>query len=144
MDAETKISEEEVEAAHQIIPGVTPDALLDVMENPEAFAELARADLYVQMAYMRKMAAHPEFSNSQRLEYAKFLSRMGQVDAPKAGDLGGMHNTLPMISITFPSSGGQVNIGAAPMERVEKDITPDEPVDTGFGSGGKPSSAVLP
>ena len=141
MDTElTTISEDEKGAAAQIIPGVTPDALLDVMENPDGFAELARADLYVQMAYMRKAAAHPEFPNGQRLEYAKFLKAMAI--PTKDGDIGGPHSNIPTINIVFPSSGGRVSIGATRTEHTEKDITPDQ-VDTGFG-GGKQHQAVLP
>jgi hypothetical protein len=43
------------DVAHdQVIPEISPGALLEVMENPGAFSEIARADLYIQMAEMRK------------------------------------------------------------------------------------------
>lgn len=148
MDEETDYEAHEA-VQEQVIPGVTPGALLDAMDNPDDFARIARADLYVQMAHMRRQASHPEMSNAQRMDYAKFLARMGKVDAPQRAD--GELDHIPMISIVLPNSGATVAIGAAPPPRVEKDITPDQElgdvdeIDTGFGSqGGKQSQAVLP
>lgn len=129
------------EAHQQVIPGVSSGALLDAMENPEKFEQIARADLYVQMAHMRRAAAHPEFSANARMEYTKFLARMGKVDAP-AKDANVFDN-VPLISIVLPNSGGAVSIGAPPP--TEKAVIEGEALDTGFGSkGGKPSEAVIP
>jgi septum formation topological specificity factor MinE len=124
-------------AQDQIIPGVTPSALLDAMENPDSFAEIARADLYVQMAHLRRVAAHPEFPTSARLELVKVLSKMGKVDAPQA-DVNPLAG-VPMIEIDLGSA-GTVKIGSAytPEARREVDITPDEH-DVKL-----PSTAVLP
>ena len=101
----------------QVIPGVSPGAVLDAMDDPEAFAAIARGDLYVQMAVIRQRMAHPATSMGQRLDYAKFLAKMGKVDAP-VNDGSGFSN-VPMISIVLPGSGGEIKIGQAtkPVER---------------------------
>lgn len=115
-------------AQDQVIPGVSSGALLDAMDDPTIFEAVARADLYAQLAFMRRHASSPELSFGQRVDYAKFLAKMGKVEQPErsADDL---HAGVPPIQIILPNSGGSVNIGSAP---VEKDITP------------KPAKAVLP
>jgi hypothetical protein len=122
----------EVEIAHeQVIPDISPGALLEVMENPDAFSEIARADLYVQMASMRVQMRDSDVPKGTRMEYMKFLARMGKVAEPDRGDLS--LTNLPLIQISLPGSGRGVSISAAPQTRVEKDVTPE---DNGFGSGG--------
>ena len=116
----------------QVIPGVSPGALLDAMENPDVFQEVARGDLYVQMAKLRTAAQDPRMTPAQRLEYARFLARMGKVDQPDREN-NPMAN-LPMIEIDL-GSGQSVKIGSAARAETfdaERDVTP------------KPSSAVLP
>lgn len=104
----------------QVIPGVSPGAVLDAMDDPEAFAAIARGDLYVQLAVMRQRMAHPKISMGQRLDYAKFLAKMGRVDAPVNDGVG--VEGLPMISILFPSGAAGVQITAAhPREREVND-----------------------
>lgn len=116
----------------QVIPGVTPGAIIDAMEDPEAFAAIARGDLYVTLARLRTRMAHPDISTTQLMDHAKFLSKMGKVDAPDK-DGGGLYANVPMISIVLPNSGGEVRIGASPQrEPEERDVTP------------KVSTAVLP
>lgn len=133
MEDEDKI----ITAHEQVIPGVTPAALLDAMENPEDFASIARADLYVHMAHLRRVSAHPDFPTASRIELAKFLAKMGKVDAPiqDANPLAGM----PMIEIDLGAA-GTVKIGAAPKPATlpEKDVTPNE------HDVRQPSQAVLP
>lgn len=145
--SDEQLPEQVHEAVDQIMPGVTPAALLDAMEKPDSFAELARGDLYVQMALMRRMATHPEFPTGQRMEYIKQLAKMGKVDTPDKG-----HDPLagvPPIIIDM-GNGTSVSINAASPPRQEIDITPDYnsddeiELDAGFGMGGKPSVAVMP
>lgn len=128
----------------QVMDGVTPGAVLDAMEDPDSFAAIARGDLYVQMAHMRRASRHPEFSNTMRLEYGKFLAKMGKVDAPdKAANL---FDSLPGINIVFPGQGTSVQIGVSP-PRVEKEVNlaPDEENDFDFSDSEiKPSEAILP
>ena len=120
------------EIQDQVIPGVTAGALLDAMENPENFASVARGDLYVQMAQMRRLANSPEMTMGQRIEYGKFLAKMGKVEQPEKGP-DDMLAGVPPIQIIFPNSGGSISIGqAATPPSDERDVTP------------KQSKAVLP
>lgn len=125
---------EDIDVQEQVIPGVTPGALLDAMENPETFASVARGDLYVQMAAMRRAASSPELSMGQRIEYGKFLAKMGKVEAPPATGEDMLAGIAP-IQIILPHSGGTVNIGSVvpqPEAIDERDVTP------------KQSKAILP
>jgi hypothetical protein len=132
MDDEIELNASEVQ--DQVIPGVSAGALLDAMENPETFASVARGDLYVQLAHMRRLANSPEMTFPQRVEYSKLLAKMGKVEAPeKSGE--DMLAGVPPIQIILPNSGGQVNIGhqaIKPVEKDERDVTP------------KQATAVLP
>ena len=103
----------------QVIPGVSVGAVLSAMEDPEAFAGIARGDLYSTLCRLREKMAHPKTSVNQMMDYAKFLAKMGKVDNPI--DAGAGFASVPMISIVFPGSGGSIKIGAA---RAEKDVTP--------------------
>lgn len=114
----------------QVIPGVTPGAVLDAMDDPEMFAQIARGDLYVQMAIIRQRMAHPSVGMQSRLDYAKFLAKMGKVEAP-VNDAAGFSN-VPMINIVLPGSGGGVTITSAMR------TTPEE------REINVPSTAVLP
>lgn len=112
----------------QVIPGVSPGAVLEAMDDPEMFAQIARGDLYVQMAILRQSMAHPRIGATQRMEYAKFLAKMGKVDNP-AND-GAAFANVPMISIVLPNSGTGVTIAsAAPAQPVEREVfAPDAAV----------------
>lgn len=123
-----KIAQELIDL-EQVIPGVSPGAVLDAMDDPDAFAAIARGDLYVQLARLRQRMSHPGVSTTQMMEYSKFLAKMGQVESADKGG-GSMLDGVPMISIVLPGSGGEVRIGAPAKD--EKDVTP------------KPASAVLP
>lgn len=132
------------EVQDQVIPGVSAGALLHAMENPDVFAEIARGDLYVQMARMREQARNPEMPMTQRLEYMKTLAKMGKVENP--GNADNPLASLPVISIVFPGQGTSVQIGAAPA-RVEREVTQqDEARDLSGELVGdkKPRTAVLP
>lgn len=122
----------DLDVQEQVIPGVTPGNLLKAMESPDDFAAVARGDLYVQMAKMRHLASNPELSFTARMDYVKFLAKMGRVDAPQAdtNPLAG----LPSIQIVLPNSGNSVNVMAA-APPAEKEVGP---------SAQKPSAAVIP
>lgn len=100
----------------RIMPGVTTGALLEAMESPEIFAEVARGDLYVQMARMRALL--PTLSPTQQLDYTKFLAKLGKVDAPDREQASAL-SRVPMIHIDL-GGGNRLSIGAAP----ERDVTP--------------------
>jgi len=110
-----------LQAQGQVMPGVTSGALIEAMERPEVFAELARGDLYVQMARLRQAANTSRFSVGQHLDYSRLLAKMGKVDTP---DSDNMHPSagLPMISITM-ADGSNVRLGGTPPP-AEKDVTP--------------------
>lgn len=119
-------------AQKQVLPGVSPGALLDAMENPDIFQEIARGDLYVQLAELRKAARDPRMTPAQRLEYGRFLARMGKVDQPDREN--NPLTNLPLIEIDL-GAGQSVKIGSSNASRDfddARDVTP------------KPSSAVLP
>lgn len=80
-----------------------PAAVAEAMEDPAVFEQVARGDLYVQLHHLRQLAANPRFPTAQRMEYAKFLAKMGKVEKPEE-----THNPLagvPAITIVLPSSG---------------------------------------
>lgn len=105
------------DAYQQVMPGVSPGAIIEAMEDPRVFAEVARGDLYVQMARMRALL--PSLAASHQLEYTKFLAKLGKVDAPEP-DQGAALSRVPMIQIDL-GGGNRLSIGAASQE---KDITP--------------------
>jgi len=107
---------EEHDAQAQVMPGVTTGALVDAMADPRVFEEVARGDLYVQLARMRRQAPH--YTPTQQLDYTKLLAKIGKVDTP-AGDDANPLARMPMITIQM-AGGAQVSLGAAP----EKDVTP--------------------
>jgi hypothetical protein len=80
-----------------------PAAVAEAMEDPEVFAKVARGDLYIQLQRLRELANNPNFPAAQRMEYAKFLARMGRVEQPTA-EVGG---TGFSITINVPSVGDQ-------------------------------------
>lgn len=104
----------EKNALDQVIPGVSSGALLQAMEDPTVFPEVARGDLYVALGRLRQQAAR--MSVAQHLDYSRFLARMGKVEAPEK-DVQPFAN-VPSINIHF--SGGSVRIGG----QAERDITP--------------------
>lgn len=120
--AEREAAEDRVRAKaaqQQVIPGISTGALLEAMEKPEVFAELARGDLYVQMHHMRRASLDPRFTPNQRMEYSKFLAELGKVRETDRD--GSTFGNLPMIQMVFPGSGQTVQLGGKPVER---DVTP--------------------
>lgn len=134
------------EVQEQVVPGVTPGAILQAMEDPDAFAQLARGDLYVQMAKMRAVANNPETPFNHRLEYSKFLAKMGKVEQPSTEE--SVLANIPMINIDLGDR-GSVQIGPAagpkPLPSSAGNSARDSAGDGDSDSGpAKPSSAVIP
>lgn len=105
-------------SAGRAIGQVSPKAIAEAMEDPSVFEQVARGDLYVEMARLRRIAASPSFPAAHRLEYTKMLSKMGKVEKPEEGAGAG---TGFSITINLPS--GQTHMLAQP-----KDVTPAAPV----------------
>lgn len=110
------------DAMDAALPAISPGAVLDAMENPAVFAETARGDLYVQMGTMRTLMANPNFPLALRVEYIKYLGKLGRVEQPDPGQqtLGA---GLPTIQIVFPNSGQMTTIAPQPHTI---DVTPDD------------------
>ena len=119
-------------SAGRAIGHVSPKAIAEAMEDPSVFEQVARGDLYVEMARLRRIAASPSFPAAHRLEYTKMLSRMGKVEKPEEGSSAG---TGFSITINLPNTGGAVSLGerSSPSGQTHnlsqpKDITPSQPV----------------
>jgi hypothetical protein len=80
-----------------------PAAVAEAMEDPGVFAQVARGDLYIQLQRLRELASSPNFPAAQRMEYAKFLARMGRVEQPAPSEGGSGFS----ITINVPSVGDQ-------------------------------------
>lgn len=88
-----------------------PAAVAEAMEDPEVFEQVARGDLYVQLHHLRQLAANPSFPISHRLDYAKFLAKMGKVEKPEA-DVSQFAG-VPAINIILPNSGQSTQVNSA-------------------------------
>lgn len=95
---------------HPVRKRFNPAAVAEAMEDPAVFEQVARGDLYIQLHHLRQLAASPSFPVGQRMEYAKFLAKMGKVEKPDdtAHPLAGM----PGITIVLPNSGQSTQLGA--------------------------------
>ncbi len=93
-------------SANRAINQVSPKAIAEAMEDPSVFEQVARGDLYVEMARLRRIAASPTFPVAHRLEYTKMLSRMGKVEKPEATVQSG---TGFSITINLSRRGGSRN-----------------------------------
>jgi hypothetical protein len=88
----------------------SPGAIAEAMEDPSVFEQVARGDLYMELTRLRQLACSSSMAPSVRLDYARFLAKMGKVEKPEAegNPLAGM----PQINIIFPSSGQTTTLGA--------------------------------
>lgn len=91
-----------------------PAAVAEAMEDPEVFEQVARGDLYVQLHHLRQLAANASFPVSHRLDYAKFLAKMGKVEKPdvETNQFAG----VPAINIILPNSGQNTQISSAAIQ----------------------------
>jgi len=99
----------EDDALAAVIRRVSPAAIAEAMQDPAVFEMVARGDLYVELGRLRQLAANPNLAVSHRLEYAKFLSKMGKVEKPEGDSNPFTH--LPQINIVLPGSGQTTTIG---------------------------------
>jgi len=89
-------------AAESMLPNVTPQELLAAVETPGAFKEIAKADLFMEMARLRRLFKSGSISLADRLKYLQLLSRMAGVDTAPAddGSQAGVAN-MPQINIVI-------------------------------------------
>ena len=110
------------DAMNRVLPASTsPAAVAEAMEDPEVFAQIARGDLYVQLARMRQLAQSPNMAVGQRLDYVRFLARMGKVEKPEVEQ--NAFSNVPAINIILPGSGQSTQIGTARV--INGDSTPE-------------------
>ena len=105
------------DALNNVIKTVSPAGIAEAMEDPGVFELVARGDLYVELGRLRQLAQNPSMPTSMRLEYAKFLSRMGKVEKPE-GPANAAHANLPQINIILPNAGSTTSLSAGPKQRV--------------------------
>lgn len=92
------------EAADRMLPSVSPEELLSAVETPGAFKEIAKADLFMEMARLRRLFKAGSISLADRLKYLQLLARMSGVDTapPDAtGDGTASPHNMPQINIVI-------------------------------------------
>ncbi len=90
------------DALAALSPGLTPAAVLEAMEDPRVFQQLARGMLYLSMVKMREQLQDPNLPIAQRMEANKQLAKWGMVDAATQPDQAFKGNLLPRIKIVMP------------------------------------------
>lgn len=81
MDEKTQTTPED--AIRAALPAVNPKALMEAIEDPTVFPEIARGDFYVWMCRMRERLNNPNTPVAAMLEYGKILAKIGKLDAPE-------------------------------------------------------------
>jgi hypothetical protein len=104
--SDEKLEDIEVSAG-RAIAHVSPKAIAEAMEDPSVFEQVARGDLYVELARLRRLAASPNFPVTHRLEYTKMLSRMGKVEKPEDT---GPSGTGFSITINLPTTAASTTL----------------------------------
>lgn len=105
------------DALGAVIKTVSPAGIAEAMEDPSIFEMVARGDLYVELGRLRQLAQNPSMPTTMRLEYVKFLSKMGKVDKPEGPPVSATAN-LPQINIILPNAGSTTSLSAGPKQRV--------------------------
>lgn len=88
----------------------SPGAVAEAMEDPSVFEQIARGDLYIEMARLRALAGSNAMSMSARLNYVDKLAKMGKVDKPESTS--NPLDKMPSISIVLQGSGQSTRLGA--------------------------------
>lgn len=88
----------------------SPAAVAEAMEDPAIFEQIARGDLYIEMARLRELAGSNSMSMSARLSYVQMLSKMGKVDKPEAAN--NPLDKMPSINIILQNSGQTTRLGS--------------------------------
>ena len=88
------------EAAERMLPKISPQEMLAAVETPGAFKEIAKADLFMEMARLRRLFKSGSISIADRLKYLQQLARMAGADtAPADGNASSMAANIPQINI---------------------------------------------
>ncbi len=112
------------DAIEALMPGMSPAAVIEAMEDPGVFEQLSRGMLYEQMVTLRALAVNQSFPLSQRMELAKWLSKMGKVESPVQNLPTGAQ--LPMIQIVFPNAHRTTTISGTKQSHPVIDVISDD------------------
>ncbi len=108
------------EAASRMLPSITPQELTAAVETPGAFKEIAKADLYMEMARMRRLMKSNAISMGDRLKYVQQLARMSGVDsAPVDADGNITTANIPQISIVINAPSGPQQVVGQTLDHKE-------------------------
>lgn len=90
-------------AAERMLPSITPEELLSAVETPGAFREIAKADLFMEMARLRRLLKANTISIADRLKYLQILARMAgvEVSAPDGENQSANPTNVPQINIVI-------------------------------------------
>jgi len=90
-------------AAERMLPSITPEELLSAVETPGAFREIAKADLFMEMARLRRLLKANTISVADRLKYLQILARMAgvEVSAPDGESQQTNPANTPQINIVI-------------------------------------------
>jgi hypothetical protein len=82
------------------LPGISPKGLIEALEDPNVIRDIGRGDLYIQLGVLRREFKRMDIPIPQRLQYAQFLAKIGDVikpdaAAPTAANLPQIHISLP-------------------------------------------------
>lgn len=100
--AGTQITPEE--AVDRMLPKIAPEELLAAVETPGAFKEIAKADLFMELARLRRLFKSGSISLADRLKYAQLMARMAGVDTGPAdlnADNAQNASNMPQINIVI-------------------------------------------
>ena len=90
-------------AAERMLPSISPEELLSAVETPGAFREIAKADLFMEMARLRRLLKANTISIADRLKYLQILARMAgvEVSAPDGESQQTNQANIPQINIVI-------------------------------------------
>lgn len=90
-------------AAERMLPSISPEELLSAVETPGAFREIAKADLFMEMARLRRLLKANTISIADRLKYLQLLARMAgvEVSAPDGESQSANPTNVPQINIVI-------------------------------------------
>ncbi len=90
-------------AAERMLPSISPEELLSAVETPGAFREIAKADLFMEMARLRRLLKANTISIADRLKYLQILARMAGVEVSASDGESQQTNqaNIPQINIVI-------------------------------------------
>lgn len=103
MDTDTTLTSPD-DAVQALIPGLTPGALIEIAEDPEAAPTYARMAWYKRMVALMAKADSGLLTVAQEMELTKLLQRAGRLENPPAVSAGAGESGF-RININIPAFG---------------------------------------